>query len=196
MGEPEGSSGGAPFGAAGATGWPDGTAGAAAVSGGGAAGAGGATAGGAGGVGTAGGAGGAAGSAGAAPAAPSSNGTTISCNGTPCQSPAQHCCITGEGSGNPPSFQCIPLAVDCGLFALERMCDAGEDCPAGTVCCASTTYPSTPSKCRAECATGEQRTCWTGSECGAEGPFCCFFPGRPAGFCKPAEHAGATLCVK
>ncbi|MFO0568018.1 MAG: hypothetical protein U0263_20325 [Polyangiaceae bacterium] len=153
----------------------------------------------AGGGGTAGGAtadGGASGAAGASASAPKTNGPTITCGGVPCQSPAQHCCITGEGSGNPPSFQCIPAAVGCGITALERMCDAGEDCGASEICCASAGFVSTPSKCRTECLSFEQRTCWTGNECGESGPFCCFFPGRPAGFCAATAHPGATLCVK
>lgn len=143
----------------------------------------------------AGGALGAGGEAGALPVGPGSNGPSITCPGAACQAPLQHCCITGEGSGNPPAFQCIPLEIGCGLNALERMCDAGEDCGEGQLCCADTTFGSTPSKCRAECLSGEQRTCWTGSECGSTAAFCCFFPGRPAGFCKESPHPGATLCV-
>lgn len=145
---------------------------------------------------TASGAAGATGQDAASPVGPTSNGSSITCPGAPCQAPLQHCCINGEGSGNPPLYQCIPSDIGCGLSALERMCDAGEDCGDGQVCCADTAYPSTPSKCRSECLSGEQPTCWTGAECGAAGTFCCFFPGRPAGFCNESAHAGATLCVK
>ncbi len=185
LGEPGGAAGAAASGGAPA-GWEE-----ASISGG--------SGGQAGGVSGAGGQSGAAGASddgGALPVGPGSNGPSITCPGVACQAPLQHCCITGEGSGNPPAFQCIPLEIGCGLNALERMCDAGEDCGEGQLCCADTTFGSTPSKCRAECLSGEQRTCWTGSECGSTAAFCCFFPSRPAGFCKESPHPGATLCVK
>ncbi|MBK7583187.1 MAG: hypothetical protein IPI67_23685 [Myxococcales bacterium] len=127
---------------------------------------------------------------------PVSNGAVISCSNTPCQAGAQHCCITGEGSGNPPAFQCIPASVSCGLSALTRQCDGPEDCASGERCCANTLFPSTPAACRAQCSEGEQPTCWGAAECGSLGPHCCFFAGRPAGFCKSSPHPGATLCVQ
>jgi hypothetical protein len=108
-----------------------------------------------------------------------------------CDPATQRCCAESV-----LHHECQPRELTCPWEWATILCDGPEDCGAGERCCADLIDVRTPTSCRPACLGPQVHLCHGASDCGPGEPFCCFFPGRFAGFCGDAEAPGADRCER
>ncbi|HEY3358937.1 MAG TPA: hypothetical protein VGQ83_37150, partial [Polyangia bacterium] len=98
----------------------------------------------------------------------------VLCNGTPCDTTREYCCI--EDPGARQIWQCMSDASTTHCGALTRQCDEAADCPTGQKCCVPMTarvYPDYSTWCAPSCATSAGfffQVCKSAGECPAGVP--------------------------
>ncbi|MFO0572074.1 MAG: hypothetical protein U0263_41005 [Polyangiaceae bacterium] len=122
-------------------------------------------------------------------AAPQSNGPVTTCSITPYPVPSTAASPV-TAAAILPSFQCLPSGISCGLFALERECDAAEDCARQRALLRQHVAVSTPSACQASVSRVSSPRAGPAPSAARWDPIAASFPGARRGFLQDQRAPG------